>query len=93
MFLHLGEDISVAIKDIIAIIDVNAIEKSKNMKEFLYISEDNKAVFSISDLKPKSYVIVYDSNKRYILYKSPISSSTLLKRSKSLNNFATQSYI
>ena len=80
MFLHLGSDVVVNGKDIIAIMDLETTSISKITREYLQKAEKENEVITVSyeDL-PKSYVIVKNKNKRKI-YISPISSATLLKR-------------
>lgn len=76
MFLHLGGDKIVPKKDIIAILDCKKGNSSIN-KEFMEIAGDEGFVETISDSgKEKSYVITTDK-----IYISPISCSTLKKRS------------
>lgn len=80
MFLHLGSDVVVNDKDIVAIMDLETTSISKITREYLQKAEKESEVITVSyeDL-PKSYVIIKNKNKRKI-YISPISSATLLKR-------------
>lgn len=76
MFLHLGGDVMVLKKDIIAILDVKA-KQSLATNEFLEIAKDEDFIKKISsDEKEKSFII---TNKE--IYLSPISCNTLKKRS------------
>ena len=76
MFLHLGGDTVALKKDIIAILDYKKGISAIN-KEFMEIARDEGFIETISEEgKEKSYVIT--SEKIYI---SPISCSTLKKRS------------
>ena len=79
MFLHLGSDISVALKDVIAINDYSYL-KTIN-KEFLKNMRSKKFIIDISDNDPKSFVI---TDKK--IYLSAISSITLKKRADNLYN-------
>jgi len=79
MYLHLGEDISVKIKSIVAIMDLETTSVSKITKEFLKIAQKCDSVINVNDELPKSYVIVNEKNETKV-YISPISSQTLLKR-------------
>jgi len=88
MVLHLGGDVVIPTKDIIAIFDLKNIETSEINKEFLEIAEDEGFVQSISDEKPKSFVLAESGNKT-MMYMSPISSSTLLKRSRSVEGISS----
>ena len=79
MFLHLGSDISVALKDVIAINDYSYL-KTVN-EEFLKNMKSKKFIIDISDNDPKSFVI---TDKK--IYLSAISSITLKKRADNLYN-------
>lgn len=79
MFLHLGGDVMVLKKDIIAILDIK-IKQSIATKEFLEIAKDEEFIKEIySEEKEKSFVI---TNKE--IYLSPISCNTLKKRSNNV---------
>jgi extracellular matrix regulatory protein B len=83
MFLHLGENIVVPIKDIIGIFDVETSMYSSDTIQFLRMVEEDGFVERITKDKPKSFIIA-EVDKKSKIYLSPISSSTLTKRSKSL---------
>lgn len=76
MFLHLGGDVIVPKKDVIAIIDLKQPYKSKINNEFIRIAGDEG--FSKQVCEPdkiKSFIVTTDN-----IYYSPISSATLKKR-------------
>ena len=79
MFLHLGENVVVPIKDIIGIFDLQTTMYSSDTSAFLRMAEEDGFVERISKEKPKSFVIA-EVNKMRKIYLSPISSSTLTKR-------------
>lgn len=79
MFLHLGENVVVPIKDIIGIFDFETTTYSSDTSSFLRMAEEDGFVERISKDKPKSFVIA-EVNKMSKIYLSPISSSTLTKR-------------
>ena len=79
MFLHLGENVVVPIKDIIGIFDLQTTMYSSDTNAFLRMAEEDGFVERISKEKPKSFVIA-EVNKMSKIYLSPISSSTLTKR-------------
>ena len=79
MFLHLGSDVSVALKDVIAINDYSYL-KTIN-KEFLKNMRSKKFIIDISENDPKIFVI---TDKK--IYLSAISSVTLKKRADNLYN-------
>ncbi len=89
MFLHLGKDIVIPISDIVSIVDIATVTKSKDNKEFFKIAEEEGFVYRISGEAPKSYVITerVEAGKKgskntvkSVIYYSPISSTTLQKR-------------
>lgn len=79
MFLHLGENVTVPIKDIIGIFDLETTMYGSDTIQFLRMAEEDGFVERITDETPKSYVIA-EINKKSKIYLSPISSSTLSKR-------------
>lgn len=83
MFLHLGENIVVPIKDIIGIFDVETSMYSSDTAQFLRMAEEDGFVQRITKDKPKSFIIA-EVDKKSKVFLSPISSSTLTKRSETL---------
>lgn len=79
MFLHLGENVVVPIKDVIGIFDLQTTMYSSDTIAFLRMAEEDGFVERITKDKPKSFVIA-EVNKMSKIYLSPISSSTLTKR-------------
>ena len=79
MFLHLGENIVVPVKDVIGIFDIDVARFSADTMQFLRMAEDDGFVERVTDEEPKSFVIA-EVNKMSKIYYSPISSSTLTKR-------------
>lgn len=79
MFLHLGENVVVPIKDIIGIFDLQNTMYSSDTIQFLRLAEEDGFVERITDERPKSFIIAEVDNKSKI-YLSPISSTTLTKR-------------
>lgn len=80
MTLHIGGNTVVPIRSIIAIIDLKGIEDSIISKEFMQVAEDEGFVMEVSDEEIKSLVLT-EYKKETVIYMSPISSTTLLKRS------------
>lgn len=85
MFLHLGGDTVVNLKDVIAIMDLDVTSTSKITREFLAVAEEEGFVVNVSEDLPKSYVLTEIDHKSK-LFVSPISSATLLKRAKNFQN-------
>ena len=79
MFLHLGENVVVPVKDVIGIFDLQTTMYSSDTSAFLRMAEEDGFIERISKEKPKSFVIA-EVNKMSKIYLSPISSSTLTKR-------------
>ena len=76
MFLHLGNNVMVRKDKIIAIIDVETGSNNRITKSFINNQENKKIKIISEEAKEKSYIITDDC-----IYLSPISSSTLFKRS------------
>jgi len=81
MILHLGGDVVIPLKDVIAIIDLDNSNDSVINKEFLSIAEEEGFIRRISDDEPKSFILA-EIDKKSVIFLSPISSVTLVKRSK-----------
>lgn len=79
MFLHLGENVVVPVKDVIAIFDMETSIYGSDTVQFLRLAEEDGFVERITKDKPKSFVIA-EVNKKSKIYLSPISSVTLSKR-------------
>lgn len=79
MFLHLGENVVVPIKDIIGIFDLQSTKYSSDTNQFLRMAEEDGFVERITKENPKSFVIA-EVDKKSKIYLSPISSTTLTKR-------------
>ncbi len=82
MYLHLGSDIIVNMKDIIAVFDMDNTTVAKSSRAFLAKAQQEGEVISAAEELPKSYIVTsYKGQTR--VYLSSISPSTLLKRAKS----------
>lgn len=79
MTLHLGGDVVIPMKDVIAIFDLETSETSKVNKEFLEIAKEEGFIRKISDDTPKTFILA-ELRHKTMIFLSPISSSTLLKR-------------
>lgn len=79
MYLHLGNDYSVDIRDIVGIFDIENTTVGKCTKKLLDRAEkEKKCVYATMDM-PKSFVIVMKNGKEK-LYISQLAASTLRKR-------------
>lgn len=81
MFLHIGGDVVIPMKDVIGILDIETTTLSNDTRDFLKIAEEEGFIDAISDDMPKSFIIT-EVNKKSKIYLSPISSVTLQKRTK-----------
>ena len=80
MFLHIGGDYIVSMKDVVAIVDMEKSTISQDTRNFLKISDEEGFIINvIEDEMPKSFIITQEKHKSKI-YLSPISTSTLYKR-------------
>ena len=81
MFLHLGGDYLINQEKIVAILDFQSSLTSGSAENILRNIKDSQQVHYVSEQgKEKSLVVTTDGD-----YVSPISSTTLLKRSLSLD--------
>ena len=81
MYIHLGQNQVINMKDVIGIFDIENTSVSKNTREFLVkMSKKNKVVYVNEDL-PKSFVIAKKDNDS-IIYITSLASSTLKKRTE-----------
>lgn len=79
MYLQIGTDTSVRVKDIIGIFSINTTFCCEDSSEFLKISDEDGFVFNLSGDDIKS-VILTEIDKNSKIFLSSISSSTLIKR-------------
>ncbi|UCZ53258.1 DUF370 domain-containing protein [Bacillus shivajii] len=81
MFIHLGGDMVLSSKKIVAILDHNSNDLSQDNQDFIKSHEDEKKTVPISDDTPKSIIITDD-----YIYLSPISSHTLKRRAETFTD-------
>ena len=80
MYLHLGHNTVINQNEIIGIFDLDATTVSKKTRDYLSKAEKDKRVISVSYDLPKSFVVCSDKKRDFVVYLSPVSASTLLKR-------------
>ena len=80
MFLHLGGNVIIPMKDIVAVIDMEH-RLGEASREFLKTNREEDFVVDISKGKPKSFIVVSGNDHNWV-YLSPISAVTLKKRSR-----------
>jgi hypothetical protein len=81
MFLHVGADVVVSVKHVVAIFDLRSSTRAEATREFIRLAHNDKQITDIAGGEPKSLVLT-DSR----IYLSPISSLTLMKRADFLNS-------
>lgn len=87
MFLHLGENLVVPVKDIIGIFDIETASYSSDTTQFLRLAEEDGFVERVNNEPPKSFILA-EVNKKSKIYLSPISTSTLSKRTEITSNYS-----
>lgn len=79
MFLHLGADTVIPLRDVIAITDMKAVKSGIN-DEFLRVMNEESMINDVSEGNAKSFVV---TDK--VVFLSAISSTTLKKRAQFLS--------
>ena len=82
MYLHLGQDTVVTYEEILGIFDLEATTVSKATRDYLANATKSGRVVNVSFDLPKSFVVCRNKLGDTTVYISPISPSTLLKRSR-----------
>lgn len=82
MFIHLGENVVVQTRDVVAIFDYEIAKESEDTLEFLNYHKEHQNLETISDELIKSIVLTTQE-----VFLSPLSSITLKRRAKINNNF------
>lgn len=81
MYIHLGGERIVRAAELVAIFDISIEQTSKISKQFVASASKRKDVEVIGEEEPKSIVVTQQK-----VYYSPISSSTLKKRTHQLSD-------
>ena len=84
MYLHLGNDYMVRVKDIVGIFDIENSSISSDTKEFFVKAEKNKRVIYCTYDFPKSFIVCLDEDFTEKVYVSQLACATLLKRFEKL---------
>ena len=77
MYLHLGGDFLINKENVVAIIDLETVKKDQITENFLNNSGNNKKIHYIAEFGKEKTLIITKND----YYLSPISSTTLFKRS------------
>lgn len=88
MFLHLGEETVITTDEIIGIFDMDNTTVSKITRDYLSSMQKNKKIIDVSYDLPKSFILCKNKETgEDIIYISPISTQTLLKRIQTNKGF------
>lgn len=79
MFVHIGGDVIVFVRDIIGIFDLETTTTLPDTRMFLKTAEEEGFLMTIGNDLPKAFVVV-ETEYRYQVYLTSISSATLVKR-------------
>ena len=79
MYVHIGKETIINTEDIIVILDIESLEKKKNLEEVLQNLKISDNIIDVSEENRKSLIIV-NKNKKNVGYITNISTTTLGKR-------------
>jgi len=79
VFLHVGADVVVSLKRVVAILDLRSSASADATREFIALAHSEKTVTDIAGGEAKSLVLTESE-----IFLSPISSLTLMKRASFL---------
>ena len=79
MYVHIGKDVVINSDDIITILDIESLEKKKNLEEVLQNLKISDNIIDVSEGNKKSLIIL-EKNDKIFGYITNISSSTIAKR-------------
>lgn len=82
MYLHLGQDTVVSLQEVIGIFDMDNTTVSKFTNQFLHQAQTDGRLVSVTEDLPKSFIVCQNEKNRSTVYLSQLASSTLLKRSR-----------
>lgn len=86
MYLHIGEETVVPMKEIVGIFDIENTTVSQNTRLFLNEAPRRGKVITVGDDLPKSFVVCQKKDEPPTVYISQISCATLLKRAESFRS-------
>ena len=86
MYLHLGQDVVIPMREIVGIFDMENTTISKNTRSLLNEAERAGRAITVGDDLPKSFVVCQAGDEPPMVYISQISCATLLKRAESFRS-------
>lgn len=75
MFLHIGSDVVVPLREVIAILDAELLERSQAVRDLVSLQQAERRVTDIAGGRPRSIVLTDRG-----VFLSPISTVTLRRR-------------
>lgn len=85
MYLHVGKNVVVRKKSIVAICDLDNSSHSHITRAYLTAAEKGGRVVNVSDDLPKSFVVCMDEDNTETVYLSQLASATLNRRMDALS--------
>lgn len=83
MYLHLGQNVVVPLKNVIGVFDLDNTTGSQVTRAFLRSADKSGRVVNIAEDIPKSFIVCSEDGHMTV-YLSQLASSTLLKRSETM---------
>lgn len=80
MYLHLGNNISVPLDDIIGIFDLDNASTARDTRRYLRAAEEEGMVITVGEELPKSLIVCCPRGSWQRVYISPLASATLQGR-------------
>ncbi len=80
MFIHIGDNVSVSLKEIIAILDMEVATTMKDSREFLKMCEEEDFIENIMPEEMPKTIVITEQSGRSRVFLSPISAATIKKR-------------
>lgn len=80
MYLHIGNNKNIRMKDIVGIFDADTATVSAVTKKYLSAAEREKCVLFASEELPKSFVLYKEKNNKYFICFSQLSTASLAGR-------------
>ena len=82
MFLHVGNNKNIRIKNIIGIFDMDNASWAYKTREFLDMAQEEGRVIWVCDDLPRSFVVTDNGSENWQVYVSQLSSATLMGRAE-----------
>lgn len=80
MYIHLGGETVIELRDIVGIFDMDGTTVSKSTRLFLADAEKGGRIVNVTDDLPRSFVVCADREGNETVYVCQISPSTLRRR-------------